>query len=576
VEILYNITFYNKNDILIKPSELSLFNKINIFCLIEIVENKNSTNKTIIISLANIYKNKQFYCKEFLNIKEKVKFGIKIDIEKKGSMEQIFSSSSGFIFDIIHLDSNRFSPFLINKEFLEFQKECNLTRENKSLKLKKIYAVKPIYENKKFISSGDNIWYFKNIYNNYFCFCKGLCKYENNYKKCKYYFYLDIINNNKNLYNKTDYLLSDFYLSRCSSDDTFPIFVEMIKRNMSAHYMDEKNDIYEKFCGNDKYCLKVIKLVNGNYFIDGNFLEKYLDIILRLKAVIAGESFYSFNNIFYDIDYITYINVGHGVKFFKRSSYIYYGTHKRYNKLMLPPSDKIISIAKQYGWTDNNIIKNCLPRWDKYNTYKQQLLFENLRRNNSIFVMFTFRNVTNHSYNMNTFYLKNILKLINNIILNKELKKEKITLYFTLHSLFRKYKNKIMINNKNTKYVKHRDVSKCLMETNLLVSDFSSIIFDMIYQSKPYIMFIPDAQDPNIKYVYDTGYYEIIESLKNGTIYFENRFLILSEAINKILYYIKNNFKLELKVEKFYESFQFNCRNNTESFINYLNKTILL
>ena len=162
MEILYNITFYNKNDILIKPSELSLFNKINIFCLIEIVENKNSTNKTIIISLANIYKNKQFYCKEFLNIKEKVKFGIKIDIEKKGSMEQIFSSSSGFIFDIIHLDSNRFSPFLINKEFLEFQKECNLTRENKSLKLKKIYAVKPIYENKKFISSGDNIWYFKN------------------------------------------------------------------------------------------------------------------------------------------------------------------------------------------------------------------------------------------------------------------------------------------------------------------------------------------------------------------------------------------------------------------------------
>ena len=145
-----------------------------------------------------------------------------------------------------------------------------------------------------------------------------------------------------------------------------------------------------------------------------------------------------------------------------------------------------------------------------------------------------------------------------------------------MHSLFRKYKNKIMINNKNTKYVKHRDVSKCLMETNLLVSDFSSIIFDMIYQSKPYIMFIPDAQDPNIKYVYDTGYYEIIESLKNGTIYFENRFLILSEAINKILYYIKNNFKLELKVEKFYESFQFNCRNNTESFINYLNKTILL
>ena len=35
---------------------------------------------------------------------------------------------------------------------------------------------------------------------------------------------------------------------------------------MSAHYMDEKIDIYEKFCGNDTYCLKVIKLDNGKFF----------------------------------------------------------------------------------------------------------------------------------------------------------------------------------------------------------------------------------------------------------------------------------------------------------------------
>ena len=582
-EINYNLVFYDNKNLLIKPSELSLFYKINIFCLIQIEEIKNSTNNPKIISLANIYNNQQIYCKEYLNIKEKVILGIKINIEKVGSFEKYFFHSNIIIFDNIHLENNKFNPFLIKrvllieKEFDDFKKKINSTFDNKSLKLKKIYAEKPIYSNKIKFALDNNIWYFKNIYNNYFCFCKGLCQYKNSFQKCKYYFYLDIINAHKNLYNKTDYLFADFYFSRCSSDDTFPIFVEMINKNMSAHYMDEKIDIYKRFCNNDKFCLKVIKITNGHRTIDGDFLEKYLDIILRLKAVIAGESFYFLKNIniFHDIDYITYINVGHGVKYFKRNSYIHYITKERFNKIMLPPSDKIISIAKQYGWTDNNIIKNCLPGWDKYNIYKQRFSLENFNKNISIFAMFTFRNATKKSYNMSTFYLENILKLINNVDLNKELEKKNITLYFTLHSIFRNYKDKIIINNKNTKYIKHRDVSTCLMETNLLVTDFSSIIFDFIYQRKPYIMFIPDAYDPNIKNVYDVGYYEIIDRLKNGTLYFENKFLNLSEAINKIIYYINNNFKLELNIEKFYDSFEFKCQNNTENFINYLNNNLI-
>jgi hypothetical protein len=37
-------------------------------------------------------------------------------------------------------------------------------------------------------------------------------------------------------------------------------------------------------------------------------------------------------------------------------------------------------------------------------------------------------------------------------------------------------------------------------------------------------MFIPDAEDPDIRSIYLEEYYELIESLKNGTIYFENKF----------------------------------------------------
>ena len=47
------------------------------------------------------------------------------------------------------------------------------------------------------------------------------------------------------------------------------------------------------------------------------FLEKNLELILRLKTVITASTFFARTNIFYDIEYLIYINLNHGVQFFK-------------------------------------------------------------------------------------------------------------------------------------------------------------------------------------------------------------------------------------------------------------------
>ena len=36
---------------------------------------------------------------------------------------------------------------------------------------------------------------------------------------------------------------------------------------------------------------------------------------------------------------------------------------KRYDKIVIPPSEIIISIAKKYGWENENIIRIGLPRY---------------------------------------------------------------------------------------------------------------------------------------------------------------------------------------------------------------------
>lgn len=541
---------------MIKPSDLSLYNKLHIICYM-----KNKNNSILINSLANIIKNEKFQCIEYFNINEKINFGIKIYFENKENVVINLFNTNLIKYEQKYINNDKFDPLLIYKNYIN---------ENKSiyihpLNIKKFFINKPKCSSKFKILSIYNKWYFNNIYNNYFCFCKGSCLFVS--QLCKYHFYLSIIDNNKFLYNKTEYLFSDFYFG--SSDDTFPVFKEMIKRNISAHYMDENIDIYNQFCNKEKHCLKILPVINKKIFIDGDFLENYLELILKLKAVIVCHEFISIYNIFYNIEYISYINLGHGVKYFKHFSYNEYSSFKKYNKLVLPPSNKIISLAKKYGWNETNIIKNCLPKWDKYNNYKLKIKsnekFGNITK--SIFIMFTWRYLLN--WKISSVYVKNIITLINDDYLNKVLEKNNITLYFGLHHNFRRFKKKIKVN-KMIKYVNQKDISDCLMNSSLLISDFSSIIFDMIYQNKPVIIFIPDAFDNKIKYLYQPGYYEIIKSFKNGSIYFTNKFFYINDTIKKTIYYIKNNFKLEKSVKTFYDSFQLNCINNTNKFINYL------
>jgi hypothetical protein len=134
-----------------------------------------------------------------------------------------------------------------------------------------------------------------------------------------------------------------------------------------------------------------------NIIINGDFLEKFLDLILKLKVAVSGSEFISiiYNDyIFCNIEYITSINVGHGVKYFKSFLYERYSNYKKYNKLLLSPSKKIISVALKYGWKEENIIKMCLPKWDKYDKSNKKLYSKKYTKK-SIFIFFTKRNFKN-------------------------------------------------------------------------------------------------------------------------------------------------------------------------------------
>jgi len=542
---------------------------LHIICFSEI---RNSIN---INSLASIENDKYFKCIEYSKSDEHIKLGIiiyKTDKENKINKDYISYYISRNLINNSYINNDIFDSSGINEEYKYMYNQIgNNNSKLKSKRLKKLYISPPMNKLKRYSIKFQNRWNFINIYNEYFCICKGFKCLNFISNKCKYLFYLYLIDKNSNIYRKTHFLLMDFILNKYSSDDVYPVFEEMINKNVSAHYLTEKVELYEKYCKNEIYCDKIILCNEKNYKINDEFLEKHFTLILKLKSVLSahGVDINFINNTFYNIDYINYVCIGHGVSFFKYYLYNEYYGPNNFDKLLVPDSKKLISMAVINGWNENNIIKLNLPRWDKY--FNNNKYFNDLGNieSNSIFIMFTWRELKKNQ-RISRYYMDNIISLINNDKLNNHLIKYNITLYFSIHRQLIKYSNKFK-KIKKIKYIEEKYIAECLSKTNLVISDFSSIIFDMIFRGKPYIIYIPDANDTNIINLYKASSYNVIKNFTKNDFMFENIFFDLDSAVNKINYYIENRFLLDRKLINFYKEFNFK-NESLNKFLNYILK----
>ena len=580
IKVEYNIGFFDKKKKNISPSDLPLYDDLHIFCHFEVVD-KNIT----IDSLAYIYKNKFFTCIEFFKINEKVKFGIKIKKGKNNEClnlylftEELFEYNKN-----ISINDKIFSPNHLKKSHEVLLQMLKTEKLSQKLRLKSIYIKYPLCALKRNLILKEGEWIFENIYNHYFCFCKGKkCSTQNVTQLCKFNFYKYIIDTNRYEYKKTDYLFVDFIFKEFGEDDTYPVFKEMGK-DKSTHYLTEKSEIYKKFCFNKKRCLKIIHMNRILYHLYGDFIEKYLTLLLKLKAVISAkpDPFHIICNLFYNIEYITYIAVGHGLCYFKDFLYYKYQIYgvKMNNKLLIPPSDILVNLAKRYGWKEEDLIKINLPRWDKFNFLNKDILsLKNEGRidYNSILIMFTWRG-KNHGKKISPYYFSNITNLITNQLLLKELKNNNITLYFTMHRfLYFKYveQYKKIQQDNNFVFINQKEISETLRKIDLIITDFSSVVFDIMYRNKPFIIYFPDLDEPNIDIIYSKSYRNVIKKMKKNKFGFKNVCFNINETIQKIIYYIKTNFTVENDLKSFYDTFIPKRGLSIPKFIRYLKKLI--
>ena len=571
-EFIFGI--YNSQKELIEPSDFSLYSGYTVLCFMKV-------DKMTIYSLPQIKDNKFYECIEFFKLYEKPLFGIHIFPQNKKCYLTLTFDFSKYINlnDNEHENDTIFDNDIITKEYNAIKEKSTSIKTYKNYILWRNYMKSPICNLKRNAIGDMKGWVFRNIYNNYFCYCIGRSCTKSEVKQiCKLNFYKNVIDINRNLYPKTEYIFVDFIFKDLPSDDTFPVFEEMMNQNLSAHYITEKEELYDKYCGNKTNCQTIIPINKSTYYHFGDFVEKYLTLILKLKAVISCKenSFHYLSYLFYKTEYITYIAVGHGVDYFKDylfGDYRIYGS-KINNKVLIPPSRVLINLALKWGWEKNDIIKINLPRWDRYSNIDHY--FSGNITSNSILVMFTWRYTKwwDGFRDISDLYHENIIKLLEDPDLLDALKQKNMTMYFSLHRYVNgKYLyryEKAIKNIENIKKLKQNEISECLAKTNLIVSDFSSIIFDIMSRDKPFVLYVPDENDPTLYKYYTDDYINLIKDMKSGRIKFKNKCNTIKETVNMIIKYINNNFEIEPDLKKFYKSFNFKTNNNSIEFVEYL------
>lgn len=153
--------------------------------------------------MANIYKNKYFYCIEFFNFNEEINLGIRLYQSKNNKNTNCCNINYIMRIEINynHLkyqNNDLFNPLLINNDYISLCQRIADKSMNKTLKLKISYIKYPFCLIKSIVPIKSNQWLFINIYDYYFCLCKGYnCLNSTIPDNCKYNFYLHIIDNNR-------------------------------------------------------------------------------------------------------------------------------------------------------------------------------------------------------------------------------------------------------------------------------------------------------------------------------------------------------------------------------------------
>lgn len=363
-----------------------------------------------------------------------------------------------------------------------------------------------------------------------------------------YYIY-KLFNHNKNIWIITDRTM-------VANDNGMHLFKYITKRN-------KKDDIYFAIDKKSKDYNKMKKI--GKVLPYGTL--KYKMYFLLSKAIISSQAdawvynaFGKSEENYRDLFKFEFVFLQHGVTKDDISDWLNV-YDKDFSILVTTAKREYDSIVKSvnYGYNENVVKLTGFPRYDNLvsDSKKQIAIMPTWRKNlsgkNNVLTGIREYNEQFKYSDYFTFYDK----LINDKRLLDVMRKKGYNGVFVVHPSH--MNNYVDFNGNDVFKVVEgfADYQKIFKESNLLISDFSSVPFDFAYMHKPviYTQFDRDVFFSN--HLYDEGYFSYEEDGFGPVTY------NYEDSINEIINLINNECKIEKKyddrINKFYK---YNDRNN--------------
>ena len=218
-------------------------------------------------------------------------------------------------------------------------------------------------------------------------------------------------------------------------------------------------------------------------------------------------------------------------------------------------------VEQKFGYPKGTVCLTGIPRFDA--------LHDLVVENKQILIMptwrcwFNLRSKKNSNINSNfeeSEYLNKWKELLNNDILKELIEKKDLKVIFYLHRNLQNHINSF--KNINSKIIlaswEKYDIQELLKSSALMVTDYSSVFFDMIYMKKP-IVFYQFDEDEYRKYQYGEGYFDY----HNNN--FGNSYAESWRVVKELKTILENDCKISPQyLDSHKEIFRFYDRKNSE------------
>lgn len=223
-----------------------------------------------------------------------------------------------------------------------------------------------------------------------------------------------------------------------------------------------------------------------------------------------------------------------------------------------------------YGYKKEEVKLTGFARFDKlYDpNVKKQVLFMPSWRSYILTPSYKKQHSKDEEKFENSLYFKKLDQLINSKELDTILKENDLEMLFYPHPEVQKYIDKFNISSRRIKIVDKNsyDIQKSLIESNILITDYSSVFFDFAYMKKPLIYYQFDQKEFFSRH-YKKGYFDYE---RDG---FGEVVTAQEEIIEELKKIIKNNYEMSSKYLKRVETtFEFTDNKNCERIFNEITK----